>query len=152
MNQPNVNILAQFHYFLCQGLRRPVVVQLLSHVWLFSTPWTAAYQASLSITNSWSFAQTHIHWVGDAMQPSHPLLSPFLLSIFLNIRIFSIESALCIRWPKYWSWASVLPINIQSWFPLGLTGLISLYSKGLSRVFSNTTVWKRQFFSTQPSL
>ena len=69
----------------------------------------------------------------------HPLL--LLLSIFPSIRVFSNESALCIRWPKYWASASasVLPMNIQGWFPLGLTGLIFLQSKGLSRVFSNTT-------------
>ena len=66
---------------------------------------------------------------------------------------FSSESALCIRWPKYWrlASASVLPMNIQGWFPLGLTGLI-LLSKELSRAFSSTTVWKNQFFGTQPSL
>ena len=81
----------------------------------------------------------------------HPL---FLLpSIFPSIRVFSNESALCIRWPKYWhlASASVLPMNIQDWFPLGWTGLISLQSKGLSRVFSNTTVQKHQFFGTQLS-
>ena len=81
-----------------------------------------------------------------------PLL--FLPSIFPSIRVFSNESALCIRWPKYWSFSfSLSPSNnIQDWFPLGLTGWISLLSKGLSRVFSSTAVWKHQFFSTQPSL
>ena len=78
----------------------------------------------------------------------HPLL--LLPSIFTSIRGFSTELALCIRWPKYS--ASVLPMKIQSWFSLGLTGLISLLSKGLSRVFSNTTIWKHQFFGAQPSL
>ena len=75
--------------------------------------------------------------------------------IFPSIRVFYNESALRIRWPKYWSFslASVLPMNIQDWFPLGLTGWISLQSKGLSRVFSwNTTVQKPQFFSAQSSL
>ena len=74
-----------------------------------------------------------------------PLLLP---PVFPNIRIFSNELVLCIRWPKYWSSASasVLPMNIQNLFPLGLTGLISSQSKGLSRVFSNTTVQKHQFF------
>ena len=103
--------------------------------------------------------QTHVHRVGDAIQSPHPLLSPLLLSsIFPSIGVFSIESALHIRWPKYWTLAkvsastSVLPRNIQDWFPLGLTGWISLQSKGLSRVFSNTTVQKHQFFGTQPSL
>ena len=82
----------------------------------------------------------------------HPLL---LLSIFPSIRVFSNESVLHIRWPKYWSFSfsiSVLPMNIQSWFPLGWTGWISLQSKGLSRVFSNTTVEKHRFFGTQLSL
>ena len=81
----------------------------------------------------------------------HPLL---LLSIFPSIRVFYNELALCIRWPKYRSFssASVLPVNIQGWFPLSFTGLISLQSLGLSRVFSNTTVQKNQFFDAQPSL
>ena len=101
-------------------------------------------------------AQTHVHWVGDAIQTSHLLLSPSPLapSIFPSIRVFSNESALCITGPKYWASASapVLPTNIQDWFPSGLTSLISLQSKGLSRVFSNTTVQKHQFFGAQPSL
>ena len=99
-------------------------------------------------------AQTHVHWVGDAIQPSHPVSSPLLLpSIFPSIRIFSNESVLCIRWPKFGASASasVLPKNLQDWFPICLTGLISLQSKGLSRVFSNTTVLKHQFFGAQLS-
>ena len=81
----------------------------------------------------------------------HPLLLP---SIFPSIRVFSNELALCIRWPKYWHFSfSVRPSNnIEDWFPLGLTGLISLLSKGLSRVFSNTTVQKHPFFNSQSSL
>ena len=77
----------------------------------------------------------------------HPLL--LLPSIFFSIKVFSNESVLRIRWPKYWSFSlvSVLLMNIQDWFPLGLTGLISLLSKGLSRVFSNITIWKHQFFA-----
>ena len=68
--------------------------------------------------------QTHVHWVGDAIQPSHPLLLP---SIFPSIRVSSNESVLCIRWPSIGAsaLASVLPMNVQDWFPLGLTGLIS---------------------------
>ena len=71
-----------------------------------------------------------------------------------SIRVFPNESALCIRWPKHWSFssASVFPMNIQNWFPLGWTGLISLQSKGLSRVFSNSTVQKHQFFGAQSTL
>ena len=101
------------------------------------------------------FAQTRVHWVSDSFQPPHPLLSPFPPALnLLSIGVFSNELALCIRWPKYWSFssASVLLVNIQGWFPLGLTDLISLLSKGLSRVFSSITVWKHQFFGTQPSL
>ena len=80
-----------------------------------------------------------------------PLLQP---SIFPNIRVFSNESALCIRWPKYWSFSfSISPSNKYSgWFPLGLTGLSPLFSKGLSRVFASTTVTKHQSFCALPSL
>ena len=80
-----------------------------------------------------STAGIHVHWVGDAIQPSHPLwLLLLLLSIFPGIKVFSNESDLCIKWPKYWSFSfSISPSkNIQEWFPLGLTGLISLQSKG----------------------
>ena len=89
----------------------------------------------------------------------HPTISsccPLLLlpSVFPSIRVFSNESGLRIRWPKYWSFSFsiILQMNFQGWFPLGLTGLISLLSKGFSRVFSSTTIWKHQFFSTQLSL
>ena len=100
------------------------------------------------------FTQTHVHWVSDAIH--HLILCrPLLLlpSIFPSIRVFSNESALRIRWPKYWSFSfSISPsMNIQDWFPLGWTGLISLQCKGLWRVFSNTTVQKHQFFGTQLS-
>ena len=104
------------------------------------------------------FTQTHVHWVGDAIQPSHPLLSPsrpLLLppSIFPSIRVFSNESALPSGGQSIGVSAltSVLPMNIQDWFSLGWTGWISLQSKGLSRVFSSTTVQKHQFFDAQLS-
>ena len=92
-----------------------------------------------------------VHWVGDAIQPSHPLLpaSP-LLSIFPSIRVFSKESALHISGQSIGDSASVLAMNIQGWFPLGLTGLTCLLFKGLS--FFSTTTQKHQFFGTQPSL
>ena len=96
------------------------------------------------------FAQTHVHWVSDAIQPSHPLLPPSPVALlFPSIRVLFNESVLCIRWPKYWSFSfSISPSNnIQGWFPLGLTSFISLLSKGLSRVFSSTTIQKHQFFS-----
>ena len=81
------------------------------------------------------------------------LCHPLTLSIFPSVGVFSNESVLCIKWPKFWASpsASVLRMNIQNWFPLGLTGLISLLSKECSRVFSTTTVQKHQFFSTQLS-
>ena len=100
-------------------------------------------------------AETHLHRVGGAIQPSHLLSSILLLpSIFPSIRIFSSESALRIRWLKYWSFNfSISPSNEYSGlFPLGLTGVISFQFKGLSRVFSSTTVPKCQFFGAQPSL
>ena len=82
------------------------------------------------------------------------LCRPLLLlpSIFPSIRVFSNELALRIRWPSFEAVVSVLPMNIQSWFPFRLTGLISLQSKGLSRVFSSTTIQKHQLFGAQPSL
>ena len=101
------------------------------------------------------FPQTHVHWVSDAIQLSHPLSSLLLLpSIFPSIRVFSNESALQIRWSGGQSIGvsastSVLPMNTQDWSPLEWTGWISLQSRGLSRVFSNTTVQKHQFFGAQ---
>ena len=95
------------------------------------------------------FSQTHVHWISDTMQPSHLLLPLLLLSsIISSSRVFSNKSALCIRWPKYWSFDfSISPSNEYSGLiPWGWTGLISLLSKGLSRVFSKTTVRKHQFF------
>ena len=119
----------------------------------FVTPWTAAHQVSLSITNSWSLLK---HMSIESVMPSNHLIlcHPQLLlpSVFPSIRVFSNESVLCIKWPKYWiaASASFLPMNIQDWSPLGWTGWISLQSKGLSRVFSKTTVQKHQFFGAQP--
>ena len=131
-------------------------VQSLSHVWLFVTPWTTARQASLSITNSWSLPKL---MSTELVIPSNHLIlcRPLLLppSILSSIRVFSNESALHIRWPKYWSFSfktSDLPMNTQDWSPLGWTGWISLQCRRLSRVFSNTTVQKHQVFGSQLSL
>ena len=127
-------------------------VQALSHVWLFATPCTAARQASLSITNSQSLLK--LMSIESVMPSNHLILyHPLLLlpSFIPSIRVFSSESVLLIRWPKYAS-ASVLPVNIQDWFPLKVTGWICLQSKGLSRVFFNTSVQKHQFFGAQLSL
>ena len=141
------------HYFI--NYRGSSSVQSISRVWLFVTPWTAAHQASLSITNSWNLHKiVYITLVISAKHLifCHPLLLP--PSIFPSISVFSNESVLCIMWPKYWvsASASVLPMNIQDWFPLGWTGWISLLSKRLIRVFSNITVQKHQLFGTQLSL
>ena len=99
--------------------------------------------------------QTHVHQVSDAIQSSQLLLSPLHLpSIFPSIRVFSNVSVLCIRWPKYWSFSfNISPSNEYSgliFFRMDLC--ISLQSKGLSRVFSSTTVQKHLFFSAQLSL
>ena len=96
--------------------------------------------------------QTHVHWVSDAIQPSHPLSSPSpALNLSQHQDFFQWVSSLhqVAKVLGVSASASVLPMNIQDWFPLGLTGLISLLSKWLSRVFSNTTVQKHQFFGAQ---
>ena len=125
-------------------------VQPLSCVRLFATPWTAAHQASLSITNSQSLPKPMS--IESVMPSSHlNLCHPLLLlpSIFPSIRVFSNESALLIKWPKYWGFSfNISPSNEHP----GLisfrirTGWTSLQSKGLSRVFFNTTVQNHQFF------
>ena len=112
-------------YFDCKHpLTHFSSIQLLSHERLFATPWTAACQASLSITNSQSLFKFMA--MESVMPSSHLILCrPLLLlpPISPSIRVFSNESVLRIRWPKYWSFRlSVLPMNIQDWFPLGLTG------------------------------
>ena len=132
------------------------VVQLLSHVWLFATPWTAAHQASLffiisprvcsnSCPLSWwchPTVSSSVVLFSSCLQ-SFPASGPFPTSQLFTSGGRSIGAS---------ALASVLPMNIQGWFPLGLTGLISLQSKGLSRVSFSNTVWKHQFFGTQPSL
>ena len=130
-------------------------VQSLNRVRLLATPWIAARQASLSITNSWS--SLRLTSIESVMPSSHLILChPLLLlpPIPPSIRVFSNNSILRMRWPKFgvWALASFLPKNTQSWSPPEWTGWISLQSKGLSGVFSNTTVWKHQFFSAQSSL
>ena len=130
-------------------------VQSLSCVQLFATPWTAALQASLSITNSWSLLK--LMPIESVMTSNHLILCcPLLLlpQSFPGSGSFPMS--------QLFTWggqnigvsasASVPPMNTQDWSPLGWTGWISLQSKGLSRVFSNTTVQKHQFFSVQLSL
>ena len=129
-------------------------VQLLSRVRLSMTPWTAAYQASLSFTNSWSLSKLTSM---EPVMPSnhlilcHPLLPPsiFPASGSFPVSLFFTSGGQRIGVSAS---ASVLPVNIQDCFPLGWTGWISLQSKGLSRVFSNITVQKHQFFGAQLAL
>ena len=125
-----------------------VVVQSFSHVWLFETPWTAARQASLSFTISQSLLK--LMPVESVMPSNHLILCHSLLlppSTFPSIRVFSSDQIFTSGGQSIWASASVLPMNIQDWFPLGLTGYISLQSKGLSRVFSNITVHKLNFLA-----
>ena len=141
---------------------RASLVQLLSHVWLFPTLWTAAHQVSLSITNSQSLLK--LMSIESVIRSNHFILChPLLLpSIFPSLRVFSNESVLWISWPNYWSFSfNIRPFSEHSGstsFRIdlfdqvkGLTCLI-LQSKGLLRLFSNTAVQKHQFFGTQPSL
>ena len=123
-------------------------VQSLSRVWLFATPWIAAHQASLSITNSWSLLK--LMSIKSVMPSSHLILCcPLLLlpPIPPSIRVFSNESTLPIRWPKDWSFSFYISLSNEhsGLSPLGWTGWIALQSKGLSKVFFNTTVQKHQF-------
>ena len=140
------------HLLLTQ---RDVVVQSLSCVQLFATPWTAACQAPLSFTISWSLLR--LESIESVMLSNHLILCyPLLISL---------QSLSASRtFPMSWLFtsggqsigasasSSVLPMNIQGWFPLGLNGLTSLLSKGLSRIFSRNTIQKHQFFGAQPSL
>ena len=130
-------------------------VQSLSRVWLFLTLWMAAHQASLSITNSQSLLK--FMSIESVMSSNHLILChPLLLlpSIFPSIRVFFSESVLPSGGQSIGvsASASVLLMNIQDWSPSEWIGWISLQSKGLSRVFSNTTVQKHQFFGAQLSL
>ena len=133
---------------------RHFVAQSLSCVWLFATPRTIACQASLSFTISQNLLK--LKRIDDAIQPSHPLLptSPTAFCLSRHQRLFQWigSSHHLAKFLELQLLASVLPMNIRGWFPLGLTYLISLQSKRLSRIFSNTTVQQHQFFSTQPSL
>ena len=127
-------------------------VQSLSYVWLFVTPWTAARQASLSITNSWSLLK--LMFIESVMPSNYLILCrPFssCLQSFPESGSFPVSSFFASGGQSIGDSASVLPMNIQDWFPLRWTGWISLLSKD-SRIFSNTTVQKHQFFNAQLSL
>ena len=129
-------------------------VQSLSRVWLFATPWTAVRQASLSITNTWSLLRLM----------SIELVMPSTISssvVPFSSRLQSFPASGSFPRSQYFASggqsigvsasASVFAVNVQDWSPLGLTGWISLQAKGFSRVFSNTTVQKHQFFDVQLS-
>ena len=147
-------MLTQFPYSLGYSFRE-VVVQSLSHVRLSATPQTAARQASLSFTISRAYSNPC-----PLSQWCHPTISSSVIPFSSCPQSFPASGS----FPKSQLFASggpnigisasksVLPMNIQSWFPIGLTDLISSQSRRLARVFSNTTVQKHQFFNTQPSL
>ena len=133
----------------------PFVVQSRSHVWLLAIAWTVTWQDSLSFTISWNLFKL---MSSELMMPSNhltlccslcscPQSLPASWSFPMN-QLFPSAGQIIGASPL----TSVFPINIKDWFPLGLTGLISLQSKELSRVFSSTAFQKHQFFSTQPSL
>ena len=142
-----------------------IVVQLLSRVRLFVTPWTAAHQASLSITNSWSLLK--LMSIESMMLSNHLILChPLLLppSIFPSIRVFSIESAHHIRWPKYWSFSfSISPTNEYSglisfrmdWFDLlvvqgTLKSLLQHHSSKASILWCSAFLWSNSHIHTWP--
>ena len=141
-----------FKTLLCR-LGGVVAVQSPSRVQLFASSWAAARQPPLSSAISQSLPKL---MPTDAMIPSNHLIlcRPLLLlpSISPSIRVFSDESALCIRWPKHWSFSISPSDEYSGLISIRFDWLDLLESKGLSRVFSNTTVWKHRFFGTQPTL
>ena len=132
-----------------------VVVQLLSCIWFFVTSWAAACQAFLSSTISWSCSNScPLSWW------CYLTIYSFVAPFFFCPQSFPESGSFPMSWlftsggqrTGPLASASVLPMNIQCWFPLGFTGLISLNSKGFSRVFSSTTIGKHRYFSAQSSL
>ena len=129
-------------------------VQSLSHVWLFAIPWTAACQASLSITTPGVYPNS-----SPLSRWCHPTISSSVVPFSSCLQSFPASGSFPMsqlfasggRSIGVSASTSVLPMNTQDWSPVGWTGWTSLHSKGLSRVFSNTTVQKHQFFGAQPS-
>ena len=145
-----VNLGNYFQFLIHNTIQVYGVIQLLSHVRLcdpidHSTPGSCVFLSLRVCSNSCPLSQ----W---CYLTSSSSATPFFLCLqsFPASGSFP-ELALCIRWPKYWSFSNSPSMNIQDWFPLGLTGLISLQSKGLSGVFSST-IQKHHFSSAQPSL
>ena len=132
-----------------------ISVQSLSRVWFFATLWTVAWQASLS-----SLSPKVCSSSGPLSWWCYPSISPSVTLISSCLKTFSASASFPLNQLFTWGGqsikasvlASVLPMTIQDWFPLRLTGFISLLSKGLWRVFSSTTIQKHQFFGDQPSL
>ena len=132
------------------------VVQSLSHVWLFETPWAAACQASLSFI----IAQSSLSNSCPSSQWCHPTISSSVVPFFSHLQSFPASGSFPVsqlfasvgQSIGVSASVSVPPMNTQDWSPLEWTGWISLQSKGLSRVFSSTRIWQHQFFGVQPSL
>ena len=144
---------SRYHYFICFSFFNCCSIvkscPTLCNAMNYSLP---PFPALHSLQE---FAQTHVHWVSDAIQQFHPLLpsSPFTLHLFQHQGLFRwISSSHQVAKVLELQLQHVIPMSILCWFPLGLTSLISLLSKGLTRVFTSTTIWKHQFFSAQPSL
>ena len=156
MNFSPAMLCSSFSYgFFLEAIWGISLVQLLSYVQIFATPWTIPHQASLSITNSGACSNSH-----PSSRWCHPTISSSVIPFSSCLQSFPASGS----FPRSQFFASggqsigvsasasILPMNIQDWFPLGLIGLISLQSKGLSRVFSNTTLQKHWFFGAQLSL
>ena len=132
-----------------------VVVLSLSHIWLFVTPWTAARQASLSLTVSRSLLKLMSISLVSLSWWYHPTISSSIAPFFFCPQSFPASWSFLMSWlfvsggQRIGASASVLPKSSQGWFPLGWTGLICLLSRSLSRVFFSTTVWKHPFFCAQ---
>ena len=139
---------------VCLSLLLFVVVQLLSCVLLFATPWTTAHQTSLSYTISWSLLK--LMSIESVMPSNHLMLGfPLLLlpSVFPSIRVSSNELALPIRWPKYWSLNFLIsPSNEYSGLISFRIDWFDLFAQGTLKNLPSTTIQKYQFFSAQPSL
>ena len=145
LSRVSSNSTVQKHQFFGAQLSSQYSVQLSHSFRFLATPCTAAHQASLSIANSQSLLQ--LMSIELVMPSNHLILLLFPLlppSVFSSISVLSNESVLHISWPKYWSFS--LSISCSNEYP----GLISLQSKGFSRVFSSTIVQKHQFFGTLP--
>ena len=132
---------------------RACMLSCISYVWLFANPWTVALQASLSFTVSRSLLK-FMSLEGVMLMTISSSAAPFFY-----LQSFPASGSFPMNWVftsgdqsiGVLAWASVFPVTIQTFFPLGLTGLIFLLSKGLSRIFSSTRIRKHQFFGAQPS-